>query len=246
MQAGLTETLDCSRCIPPPELRRIRHTETDATASVSFQAAPADSSDGDATPRALCVLRILRDVAQGEEITADLAPAGRRNLSRAVRLLTLLPASSWAAGREPAAAAVQAALAGPPLPGAPGAPRGSAEEAAAAPRRDGQAAEDSELPEPSKPVRVFTDYPLLAERLTDPSFEIAPEPAGIDVLWLIQPLRDFRRARVATASTGVVVFVGRSISAGAVSRASADQPHGPCAPYGPTMPASGAFPRVSS
>lgn len=125
---------------------------------------------------------------EGDEITADLAP-GRRSLSRAVRLLSLLPSPGlWSSGRAAAQSAVAAALAGPPLPGAPGAVPGSAAARAGLSRTAAAVAVEP----PSRPVRVYTDYPLLAERLTDPAFELAAEPAGIDALWLIQPLQDFR------------------------------------------------------
>lgn len=145
---------------------------------------PGAASAVVATPsRAGCVVITLRELQAGEEIVRQAAAGLTRSVSRAAAALGLLSRHRWADDDEYTSleCAVTAAMAAaPPVP----TPRLRGSE--------GCPADMPEIPVPSVPVRIYTDYALIAEQLAhDARFDVADAPKELDMLWLMRPLSDF-------------------------------------------------------
>jgi hypothetical protein len=172
---------DTCWAVPAGEIASLRHADALGAATFAVAPLPRGTAAAAGLPHGGCVAWALRDVAAGEEATRDAAPGRSRSVSRAATLLALLPPHRWAdvAERDRLAAAVAEASAAPP-PAPQRRPDLHAESCAATPP----------LLDPTPPVCVYTNYPLLADALAHvPGFEVAPSLCGIDVLWLNSALR---------------------------------------------------------
>ena len=180
---GADAGADARFALPCAEVLRLRHADAAGAASLGLAPLPAEQAAALGMRHGGCVAWTRRALAAGEEATRDGAP-GKRTVSRAAALLALFEAPRWAhASERDALVAAVAAAAASPVPPA---------------TRPAHATQSPPLVDPQSPVCVYTDYALLADELralsnssAEVSFEVADEPAGIDVLWLNQPLRDF-------------------------------------------------------
>lgn len=185
---GADASADARFALPCADVLRLRHTDVAGAAALGVAQLPVEQAAALGMRHGGCVAWTRRALAAGEEATRDAAP-GKRTVSRAAALLALLSPPRWAHASERGAliTAVAAAAAASPVPPA---------------TRRAPATQSSPLVDPESPVCVYTDYALLADELRALSsntaessspvlFEVADEPAGIDVLWLNQPLRDF-------------------------------------------------------
>lgn len=186
---GADAGADARFALPCADVLRLRHTDAAGVAALGLAPLPVEHAAALGMRHGGCVAWTRRALAAGDDATRDAAP-GKRTVSRAAALLALLPPPRWAHASERdalIAAVANAAAAALPVPPA---------------TRRAPATQSSPLVDPESPVCVYTDYALLADELRAFSsnqaessspvlFEVADEPAGIDVLWLNQPLRDF-------------------------------------------------------
>lgn len=179
--------------LPPALCSAIRHTEA---APPTVALLPLGTTPE--FPNGAFGVVALRDLNAGDEVTRDAAPLRKRGgASRAATLLSLVPPLCWtqAADRD----ALEGGLARLPPPRFP-APRISAPSAPA---------DAALLPSAPAPLRLHTDYALLAEVLSgDPRFELVASRTEAQALWLLAPLRTFPRA-AAQPGSGVPLLLNQ-------------------------------------